>query len=156
MSKLVSEPEGALQNKYSTSGSSARHTCSISRPFFIHFKKAFDRVWHEALWATMGKYNINANILRVIENLYDKAQSAVLFNGSTGDWFRTTVGVGQGCLLSPTLCIIFIERGAVVEWLERLTVVRKVAGSSPARAKDWKTLTIHSAENGYLINFMEG
>ena len=25
---------------------------------FIDFKKAFDRVWHEALWATMRKYNI--------------------------------------------------------------------------------------------------
>ena len=29
----------------------------------------------------------------------------------------------------------FKSRGAVVEWLERLAVVRKVAGSSPARAK---------------------
>ena len=57
---------------------------------FIDFKKAFDRVWHEALWATMRKYNINASIIRAIENLYDKAQSAVLFNGSTGEWFRTT------------------------------------------------------------------
>ena len=43
-------------------------------------------------------------------NLYDKAQSAVLFNGSTGEWFRTTVGVRQGCLLSPTLFNIFLER----------------------------------------------
>ena len=42
-------------------------------------------------WATVGKYNINANIIRTIENLYDKAQCAVLFNGSTGEWFRTTV-----------------------------------------------------------------
>ena len=25
---------------------------------FIDFKKAFDRVWHAALWATMKKYNI--------------------------------------------------------------------------------------------------
>ena len=24
---------------------------------FIDFKKAFDRVWHAALWATMKKYN---------------------------------------------------------------------------------------------------
>ena len=24
---------------------------------FIDFKKAFDRVWHEALWATKRKYN---------------------------------------------------------------------------------------------------
>ena len=29
---------------------------------FIDFKKAFDRVWHEALWATLRKYNINASI----------------------------------------------------------------------------------------------
>ena len=28
-----------------------------------------------------------------------------------------------------------VVRGAVVEWLERLAVVRKVAGSRPARAK---------------------
>ena len=58
----------------------------------------------------MRKYNINASIIRAIENLYDKAQSAVLFSGSTGEWFRTTVGVRQGCLLSPTLFNIFLER----------------------------------------------
>ena len=30
---------------------------------FIDFKKAFDRVWHKALWATVRKYNINASII---------------------------------------------------------------------------------------------
>ena len=44
------------------------------------------------------------------QNLYDKATSAVIFNSSIGDWFRTTVGVRQGCLLSPTLFKIFLER----------------------------------------------
>ena len=58
----------------------------------------------------MRKYNTNASIIRAIENLYDKAQSAVLFNGSTGEWFRTTVGVRQGCLLLPTLFNIFLEK----------------------------------------------
>ena len=72
--------------------------------------EAFDRVWHEALWATMRKYNNSASIIRAIENLYDKAQSAVLFNGSTGEWFRTTIGVRQGCLLSTNLFNIFLER----------------------------------------------
>ena len=77
---------------------------------FIYFKKAFNRVWHEALWATMRKYNINDSIIRAIENLYDKAQSTALFHSSTGEWFRTTVGDRQGCLLSPTPFNIFLER----------------------------------------------
>ena len=58
----------------------------------------------------MRKYNIIASIIQAIENLYDKAQSAVLCNYSTGEWFRTTVGVRQGCLFSPSLFNIFLER----------------------------------------------
>ena len=46
----------------------------------------------------------------MIKNLCYKAFSAVLFNSSIGDWFRTTVGVRQGCLLSPTIFNIFLER----------------------------------------------
>ena len=60
--------------------------------------------------ATMKKYNISTNLIQVIKNLYNKATSAVLFSSSIGDWFRTTVGVRQGCLLSPTLFNIFLER----------------------------------------------
>ena len=58
----------------------------------------------------MRKYNISANLVRTIEKLYDKATSAVQMNGSIGEWFRTTVGVRQGCLLSPTLFNIFLKR----------------------------------------------
>ena len=36
---------------------------------FIDFEKAFDRVWHAALWATMKKYNISTNLIQVIKNL---------------------------------------------------------------------------------------
>ena len=48
----------------------------------------------------MKQYNISTNLIRVIKNLYDKATCAVLFNS----------GIGQGCLLSPTLFNIFLER----------------------------------------------
>ena len=34
---------------------------------FIELKKAFDRVWHAAFGATMKKYNISANLIRVIK-----------------------------------------------------------------------------------------
>ena len=34
---------------------------------FVDVKKASDRVWHAALWATMKKYNISTNLIRVIK-----------------------------------------------------------------------------------------
>ena len=58
----------------------------------------------------MKKYNISTNLIQVIKNLYNKATSAVLFNSGIGAWFLTTVGIRQGCLLSPTLFNIFLER----------------------------------------------
>ena len=55
--------------------------------------------------------------MRVIENLFDKAQSAALFNGSTGNWFRTILRVRQGCLLSLTPINIVID-GIICEALD--------------------------------------
>ena len=69
-----------------------------------------NKIWQTGEWATMKKYNISTNLIQVIKNLYNKAASAVLFNSSIGDWFRTTVEVRQGCLLSPTIFSIFLER----------------------------------------------
>ena len=57
----------------------------------------------------MKKCNVSTNLIQIIGNFYDKATSAVVFNSSIGDWFRTTVGVRQGCLPSPTLFNIFLE-----------------------------------------------
>ena len=62
------------------------------------------------MWAIKKKYNISSNLIRVIKNLYNTATCAGLFNSSIGNWFQTTVGVRQGCLLSPTLFNIFLER----------------------------------------------
>ena len=67
---------------------------------------------HENMFET-GVIRANELIIapvHTIRQLYDKATSAVQMNGSMGEWFRTTVGVRQGCLLSPTLFNIFLER----------------------------------------------
>ena len=58
----------------------------------------------------MRKYNIRANLVCTTEQLYGKATSEVQMNGSMGEWFRTTVGVRHGYLLSPTLINSFLER----------------------------------------------
>ena len=67
-------------------------------------------VWHAALWATMKKYNISSNLIQVIKHSFDKIISAVLFKGSIGEWFRTTVRVRQECLLTSILFNIFLDK----------------------------------------------
>ena len=58
----------------------------------------------------MRKYGINATLVRSNYQIYDKAACAVQMNSSRGEWFRTTVGIRHGCLLSPILFDIFLER----------------------------------------------
>ena len=58
----------------------------------------------------MRLYNINDNLIRTIECLYNKATSAVYHDNNIREWFRTTIGVRQGCQLSPTFFNIFLER----------------------------------------------
>ena len=67
----------------------------------VDFKKAFNRVWHAALWATMRLYNINNNLIRTIECLYNKMTSTVYHDNNIGEWFQTTVGVHQDVCSPP-------------------------------------------------------
>ena len=77
---------------------------------FFDFKKAFDRVWHEGLWQRMRNFGISNEIIEIIESLYANSTNAVTINNVTGNFFDTTVGVRQGCLLSPVLFNIFLEQ----------------------------------------------
>ena len=72
---------------------------------FVDFQKAFDRVWREAMWATMRKHNISPKA-----TLYSNASSAVMCDNKTLAWFQTNVGVRQGCILSPRLFNLFLEQ----------------------------------------------
>ena len=77
---------------------------------FIDFKKAFDRVWHDGLWHVLRGYNTDERLAGVIQALYEHSSSAILLNDQLGEFFKTTVGVRQGCLLSPVLFNMFLER----------------------------------------------
>ena len=77
---------------------------------FIDFEKAFDRVWHAALWATMKHFNTNANLIRMIQNLYDKATSAVYLNNSIGGLVQNHRRSKTRLCALPTLFNNFLER----------------------------------------------
>ena len=53
--------------------------------------------------------DIDSNITLMIKSLYKYSTSAMLFNSIRCQMFKTTIGVRQGCLLSPVLFNLFLE-----------------------------------------------
>ena len=76
---------------------------------FIDFKSAFDTIWQKALWKMLRSIGVENRLVNIIEKLYDETECAVVINGHITEWFKVTVGVRQGCLLSPILFNIFLE-----------------------------------------------
>jgi hypothetical protein len=92
-----------LCEKYADHGRELHHN-------FIDFKKAFDRVWHDGLWAVMEKHNISKKITTIIKDLYKRSECSVLTGGVISGRFKATIGVRQGCPLSPCLFNLFLEQ----------------------------------------------
>ena len=76
---------------------------------FIDYKKAFDRVWHDGLFSVLQQYGVPRKLIKIIRDLYSKAKSCIRVNNNLTDWFETTKGVRQGCLLSLELFNVFLE-----------------------------------------------
>ena len=49
--------------KYRELGKPVYHT-------FVDYKKCFDRIWQNGLWAVMRRFNISRGIINSIEALY--------------------------------------------------------------------------------------
>ena len=72
--------------------------------------KAFDRVNRDKLWQTLELYNIHGQRLDNIRAIYANSMSTVQTSGGLTHWFDITSGVRQGCVLSPLLFIIYMDR----------------------------------------------
>jgi predicted amino acid-binding ACT domain protein len=57
----------------------------------------------------MRKFNFDTIIIEVIKGLYSEATSAVFLNNEIGQFFKTTAGIRQRCILSPVLFNIYLE-----------------------------------------------
>ena len=55
---------------------------------FVDLEKAFDKVWHEALWYKLSLNNINGKMYRLILSMYDNIKSCVIYNNCKSDFFR--------------------------------------------------------------------
>ena len=77
---------------------------------FVDQEKAFDRVDRNILWETLEIYNIRGQLLDNIKAIYQKCQSSVRTTDGMTEPFETRSGVRQGCVLSPLLFNIYMDR----------------------------------------------
>ena len=52
---------------------------------------------------------VQGKLWRVIRSIYNVNQSCVYLDGIKSEYFGITQGVAQGCTLSPTLFLIFVD-----------------------------------------------
>ena len=76
---------------------------------FTDYKKALDRVWHDGLWTALEKHGINTNIISCLKNLQENTENAVRVDANLSYFFKCSVGLRQGCVLSPILSNEFLE-----------------------------------------------
>lgn len=76
---------------------------------FIDFKKAFDKVMHEALFEKMEAMGFRGPFLDLIKNIYKTSTACTRVGNETGFEYDLIRGTRQGCPLSPVLFLIFIN-----------------------------------------------
>ena len=76
---------------------------------FVDFKKAFDSIDREMMFAILLYYGIPEKIVKAIRVLYDNSTSRVYIDGTESEPFNITTGVLQGDVLAPFLFIIVID-----------------------------------------------
>ena len=77
---------------------------------FIDFEKAFESIHQDSLWKILRHYGIPLKLVNVIKMLYSDFKSQVICNTALTDALSVTMGVKQGCNLSPFLFILGIDR----------------------------------------------
>ena len=98
---------------------------------FVDFKKVFDRVWHAGLWQVFRSFNIEEGLVQVIQ--------AVCPSG----------GVHQGCLLSPILFNLFLEK-IMQETLHDHHTFTSIGGRPICNLQFASDISLRGGNNGEL------
>lgn len=76
---------------------------------FLDIRKAYDTVNRRTLMEALKWYNINGQLLHIIECLYERVGNTVRIGKQQSRRFESERGVRQGCNLSPLLFDIYLN-----------------------------------------------
>ena len=76
---------------------------------FVDYKKAFDSVDRKHLWCKLSKFGICGKLLNVVKSMYANVKSCVTIQGLKSEYFRSSLGLMQGEVLSPILFSLYVN-----------------------------------------------
>ena len=76
---------------------------------FVDFKRAFDSVNREKLWAVLKTNGLKGNLMKVIKSMYKGVKTCVRVDGDYTDYFNCDEGLKQGYLFSQILFSMFVN-----------------------------------------------
>ncbi|MCO5609094.1 hypothetical protein L7F22_063316 [Adiantum nelumboides] len=77
--------------------------------YFVDFRKAFDTVPRNKLFQRLLTLGVPSEMLWGILSLYERVSARVRCPGGTSSSLASTIGVNQGCPLSPNLFGLYID-----------------------------------------------
>ena len=75
----------------------------------LDFKKAFDSISRKSILAALELFGFGSTFQGYVETMLNDSEACIKNGGWLSDWFSTTKGVRQGCVLSPLLFILVVE-----------------------------------------------
>ncbi|MCO5601437.1 hypothetical protein L7F22_055559 [Adiantum nelumboides] len=123
---------------------------------FVDFKKAFDMVPQENLWKHMKELQVSNEYMHEIFHIYEKVVCQVRMDEGILEFFTGTIGVKQGCPLSPTLFGLLIDEleHMVLEFMQQEGIEEVMIGNAVIMLLlyvDGVVLLAHSLEDAHNL-----
>lgn len=71
-------------------------------------KKLFDRMHYQSLWKILSAYGCSDILIRIVKALYNNFTCSVIDDNKWSNRFSITIGVREGCIMSPLLFLMAI------------------------------------------------
>ena len=75
----------------------------------VDLKSAYDLVVRPVLWSVLQRKGVHGLFLQLLQSTYASCKYAVCVDGMVGEFVLSTIGVRQGCPLSPDLFAVLLD-----------------------------------------------
>ena len=113
---------------------------------FLDLEKAYDRVDRGKLWEVLGECGVVGKLGRGLRAFYKNSRACVRIKRRETEFFEVECGLRQGCVLSPSLFNMFIDR--VVKSMRREGMGVKMRD----RQGNWDVNTLLYADDTVLVS----